>query len=160
MFSKVLAIGKVKLKPGVNFLHGLNGGGKSKLMEMLDPHAGIAIKSFMLKPIIGFTLSAKYRKAFRQILPRPKRWVGRWPAEKEMGSGAERLLLLLSALQVSEKESLLLFEFPETYLHPMAQQNLSSFFCSQAEEKNLQIVITTHSPYIVGTATDRMIEIK
>ena len=55
--------------------------------------------------------------------------------------------------QLAEKENkrnlLLAFEEPETHLHPSAQIEMYNTIKALSENPNFQVIITTHSPYIV-----------
>ncbi len=57
-------------------------------------------------------------------------------------------LLLLS--QENEGNKLLLIEEPEAHLHPQRQLRVMRWLQSQAQEKGIQIIVTTHSPNLAS----------
>ncbi len=61
---------------------------------------------------------------------------------------AAELLLLAQPGEVGNK--LLLIEEPEAHLHPQRQLRLMKFLQEQAEEKGVQIIVTTHSPNLAS----------
>lgn len=66
--------------------------------------------------------------------------------------------------QLAEKENkrnlLLAFEEPETHLHPSAQIEMYETIKALSEKVNYQVIITTHSPYIVKEqAKDKILPI-
>ncbi len=68
---------------------------------------------------------------------------------RELGSGIEIILtlLLLKSIAGESKGSIIyLIDEPELHLHPKAQEKLIQLLFK--ESKNLQVVISTHSPYI------------
>lgn len=66
------------------------------------------------------------------------------------GSGYWTLtyLILMLGNEVN-KNKILLIEEPETYLHPNFQANLADLFIEATEKCGLQIIIETHSEYLV-----------
>ena len=57
---------------------------------------------------------------------------------------------LLTELQSKKQiNTILAFEEPETYLHPSAQIEMYETIKALSEKSNYQIIITTHSPFIV-----------
>lgn len=75
-------------------------------------------------------------------------------SEGKPGLGSSNLLfiacelLLLSREEVGNK--LLLIEEPEGHLHPQRQLQVMRYLQNQAEEKDIQIIITTHSPNLAS----------
>ncbi len=71
----------------------------------------------------------------------------------QMGSGLKKLFLLniyfyfFEILKSSKGQMLLLIDEPEVNLHPSAQRSISELL--NEISKNQQIIITTHSPYII-----------
>ncbi len=69
---------------------------------------------------------------------------------KDLGSGVEiilTLLLLKSIASESKGGIVYLIDEPELHLHPLAQQRLAELLIAEAE--NVQIVVSTHSPYLI-----------
>jgi predicted ATPase len=65
------------------------------------------------------------------------------------GSGESAAALLVHNILKAPEKSLILLDEPETSLHPRAQQRMLEFIAHQAVRKSLQIVIATHSIYLV-----------
>lgn len=70
-------------------------------------------------------------------------------SEAHMGYGEGRIQYLINALEILPEKSLVLIEEPETSLHPSAQHELGRYFVDVACHKKHQIMITTHSEYIL-----------
>lgn len=79
----------------------------------------------------------------------------------EWGSGTRNrtliLLTLFRAKQLSESEAsaskitpIIVIEEPESFLHPAAQAEFGRVLQDLAEEFEVQVIITTHSPYLLN----------
>ncbi len=72
-----------------------------------------------------------------------------------LGLGSNNLLFmaceLLLLAQEDEGNKLLLIEEPEAHLHTQRQLRAMQFLERQAEEKGIQIIVTTHSPNLAST---------
>jgi predicted ATP-dependent endonuclease of OLD family len=79
----------------------------------------------------------------------------------EWGSGTrnrtEIILMLLKAKKVSESQSVadrikpvVVVEEPESFLHPSAQAEFGRVLREIAEELAVQVIVTTHSPYLLS----------
>lgn len=79
------------------------------------------------------------------------------------GSGTQNrtqiLLKLFKARQVSQSEAsaskitpIVAIEEPEAFLHPSAQAEFGSALQAMAEEFDVQVIVTTHSPYMLNLA--------
>ena len=74
---------------------------------------------------------------------------------KNRGEGTRLLIKnavfrLLAESQSNDKDKILFaFEEPETHLHPSAQIEMYKTIKKLSENPNYQVIITTHSPYIV-----------
>lgn len=70
------------------------------------------------------------------------------------GLGANNLLFMASELLLLANDDhglkLLLLEEPEAHLHAQRQLRAMSFLQEQAEEKGIQVIITTHSPNLAS----------
>jgi putative ATP-dependent endonuclease of OLD family len=70
------------------------------------------------------------------------------------GLGSNNLLFMACELLLlgdeSEASPLLLIEEPEAHLHPQRQLLLMQFLQEEAEKKDIQIILTTHSPNIAS----------
>ncbi len=69
----------------------------------------------------------------------------------EAAAGSGEVAIVSCVLQVlsAEKGALVLLDEPEVSLHPGAQNSLKEFLFQMSLEKELQIVLCTHSPYFV-----------
>lgn len=70
-------------------------------------------------------------------------------SEAHMGYGEGRTQYLINTLELLPEKSLVLIEEPETSLHPSAQHELGKYLVDVACEKKHQIMITTHSEFIL-----------
>jgi len=79
----------------------------------------------------------------------------------DWGSGTRNRTLVLLALfrakQISESEAsaskvtpVLIIEEPESFLHPSAQAEFGRVLQDLAEEFDVQVIVTTHSPYLLS----------
>lgn len=67
-----------------------------------------------------------------------------------VGFGYSYVLPVIVAALLAQKDSLLIVENPEAHLHPAAQSRIMKFLIRVAKEKNLQLVIETHSDHVVN----------
>jgi predicted ATPase len=74
---------------------------------------------------------------------------GPWRNLIDVGYGVSQALPLLVELLRDQRERLYLIQQPEVHLHPRAQAELSSLFSSIATTHSKQLLIETHSDYIV-----------
>jgi predicted ATPase len=70
-------------------------------------------------------------------------------SETNMGFGEARVQAILDDLERLPPKSLILFEEPETSLHPKAQYRLGEYLIGLAVEKGHQILLTTHSDWLL-----------
>ncbi|WP_339747973.1 AAA family ATPase [uncultured Rubinisphaera sp.] len=70
-------------------------------------------------------------------------------SEANMGSGEARLYALVNRIETAYEKSLVLIEEPETALHPCAQFELGKYLVDVSLRRNLQVIITTHSEYLM-----------
>ncbi|MDQ0286288.1 putative ATPase [Desulfofundulus luciae] len=70
-------------------------------------------------------------------------------SEAHMGYGEGRTQYLINTLEILPEKSLVLIEEPETSLHPSAQHELGKYLVDVACERKHQIMITTHSEFIL-----------
>lgn len=85
-------------------------------------------------------------------------------ALNDWGSGTKNrtliLLRLFKAKQISEAETsaskatpIIVVEEPESFLHPSAQAEFGKVLSDLANEFGVQVIVTTHSPYLLNIAT-------
>lgn len=67
-----------------------------------------------------------------------------------VGFGYSYLLPIVLTCMLAENDSKLMIENPEAHLHPGAQSRLMDFMIKYAVEKNLQLLIETHSDHIIN----------
>lgn len=71
-------------------------------------------------------------------------------SEKRFSSGELALLRLISRLENVPDKSLVLLDEVELALHPRIQRKLLKFLHEQAEEKNLIVIVATHSQTLIA----------
>ena len=65
------------------------------------------------------------------------------------GAGEDALLDLMQLLQSIPEQALLIIDEVETSFHPKAQRRLIRFLTELVRKKKLQVILSTHSPYIL-----------
>ena len=70
-------------------------------------------------------------------------------SEAFAGTGESRVTLLVEDIFNAPEHSLILLDEPELSLHPTAIKRLEKFLLQQSLSKKQQIVVTTHSPYMI-----------
>lgn len=72
-------------------------------------------------------------------------------SEANMGCGEGRVQHIIRVMETLPEMSLILLEEPETSLHPSAQTEFARFLLENCAEKRHQIILTTHSEFILQT---------
>ena len=67
-----------------------------------------------------------------------------------VGFGYSYVLPVIVSALLAEKDSVLIVENPEAHLHPSAQSRILEFLVQQALDKDLQLIIETHSDHVVN----------
>ena len=67
-----------------------------------------------------------------------------------ISKGSREVLVLLSALVLAKRKSLVFIEEPEIHLHPAAVRKLKEIMIELIEEKGLQLIISTHDPIFLA----------
>lgn len=67
-----------------------------------------------------------------------------------VGFGYSYVLPVIVNALVAEKDSVLVVENPEAHLHPRVQSRIMEFLVRQSLEKDLQLIIETHSDHVVN----------
>ena len=105
---------------------------------------------------LSHVLSRDYKKArFATSDVDAKRQVGllerEWGelSQFHQGAGEDSTLDLFRTLQGVPNNSLLLIDEVEASLHPRAQRRLVRFLLWLARQRRIQIILTTHSPYVL-----------
>lgn len=65
------------------------------------------------------------------------------------GAGEDTTLDLMRALQEVPKNALVIIDEVEASLHPRAQRRLINFLLKLCRERRIQIILSTHSPYVL-----------
>lgn len=80
-------------------------------------------------------------------------------SEAFAGSGETAIVILVHKIFNAPDESLILLDEPETSLHSGAQKRLMSFLLEQCIKKKHQVVISTHSPFLIENMPDNSIKV-
>lgn len=80
-------------------------------------------------------------------------------SEAFAGSGETAIVILVHKIFNAPDESLILLDEPETSLHSGAQKRLMSFLLDQSIRKKHQIVVSTHSPFMIENMPDNSIKV-
>jgi len=80
-------------------------------------------------------------------------------SEAFAGSGETAIVILVHKIFNAPEESLILLDEPETSLHSGAQKRLMSFLLEQCIKKKHQVVISTHSPFLIENMPDNSIKV-
>lgn len=79
-------------------------------------------------------------------------------ADKGTGVRGGLIVAMLQHLATSSTRSILFaVEEPESFLHPAAQEALRGDLETLADRKDVSVLITTHSPYVISRATDAQV---
>lgn len=76
----------------------------------------------------------------------------------DVGFGVSQVLPIVTQLFFVPEGSIVLLEQPEIHLHPSAQSNLADLFLTVARERNLQIIIESHSEHLLTRLQRRIAE--
>lgn len=68
---------------------------------------------------------------------------------EELSDGTLYFLALLAIIHQPEPPNLLLLEEPETNIHPRRLKDIMNYIFKHANEKDVQVIITTHSPLML-----------
>jgi len=80
-------------------------------------------------------------------------------SEAFAGSGETAIVILVHKIFNATNESLILLDEPETSLHSGAQKRLMSFLIEQCIKKKHQIIISTHSPFLIENMPNESIKV-
>lgn len=71
-------------------------------------------------------------------------------SEAYAGSGEFAIVSLVHQIFTAAPGSMVLLDEPETSLHPASQQLLMGFLFEQVKASHLQVIMATHSPYLIA----------
>lgn len=69
-----------------------------------------------------------------------------------VGYGYSYILSLITAAVLAPNDSFIIVENPEAHLHPSAQARLMNEMIMVAEERDIQLIVETHSDHVLNTA--------
>lgn len=130
--------------------------GYAQLTKRKVAEAGSEILADQFRDRLSYILGRDYLEA-RFALPEPdqskrvgvlRQTFGSY-SKFHQGAGEYSALDLLGAIQSIPDNSLLLIDELEASLHPKAQRRLVESLAWLCRTKNLQLVVTTHSPYVL-----------
>ena len=76
---------------------------------------------------------------------------GKFYLPVNVGYGYSYILSLITAAVLAPKDSFIIIENPEAHLHPSAQAKMMNELIKITEEKNIQLIVETHSDHILNT---------
>jgi predicted ATPase len=76
----------------------------------------------------------------------------------DVGFGVSQVLPVVTQLFFVPEGSIVLLEQPELHLHPSAQAGLADLFLTAAQERNLQLIIESHSEHLLTRLQRRIAE--
>ena len=77
--------------------------------------------------------------------------------EKRFSTGEIAILRLIESIELTSNGSLVLLDEAEMALHPRVQVNLLKYLKTKAQEKELMIFISTHSPTLIKSTNEKYI---
>lgn len=128
--------------------HGFN---VLKVIYFQDVEFREQLEKLMSNILDGATLSIK-ATADSYILQMDSCDNGSLFKSTNVGYGYSYILLLLSSVMLAQEGDLVIIENPEAHLHPSAQARLMKYLISVSSEKDVQIIVETHSDHIVNGA--------
>lgn len=78
---------------------------------------------------------------------------------KSMGIGEHFIFYMFWILNKLQKNSIVLIEEPETFISIASQDKLMNFIASIVSEKQINVIITTHSPFILKNIKNENIRV-
>lgn len=69
-----------------------------------------------------------------------------------VGYGFSYVLSLITAVVLATDGSFIIVENPEAHLHPSAQAKMMNELIATAKERNIQLIVETHSDHVLNTA--------
>ena len=128
--------------------------GYAKIAKKASEEVSSSELSAEYRTKLSYVLNRDYRNA-RFAKPDTKHEIGLLRRDFgeisafHQGAGEDTTLDLFSALQQIPPYSLLIIDEVEASLHPKAQRRLINFLLWFARQKRVQIILSTHSPYVL-----------
>jgi hypothetical protein len=76
----------------------------------------------------------------------------------DVGFGVSQVLPIIVLLHFVPEGSIVLLEQPEIHLHPLVQAEMADLFLETAHERNLQLIIESHSEHLLRRLQRRIAE--
>lgn len=76
----------------------------------------------------------------------------------DVGFGVSQVLPVITTLFYAPEGSIVMLEQPELHLHPRAQSHLADLLLHVAEERNLQLIVESHSEHVLRRFQRRIAE--
>lgn len=76
----------------------------------------------------------------------------------DVGFGVSQVLPLIAQCYYAPEGSILILENPEAHLHPKAQSELADVFVDVVKNRNIQIILESHSEHLLHRLTRRIAE--
>ena len=77
---------------------------------------------------------------------------GKFYQPVNVGYGYSYILSLITAAVLAPKDSYIIVENPEAHLHPSAQAKMMNELIEVAKERDIQLIVETHSDHVLNTA--------
>ncbi|MEZ4861648.1 MAG: DUF3696 domain-containing protein [Caldilineaceae bacterium] len=108
------------------------------------------INSFTLRPVAEGR--HEYELRIRQSAQSPEVFV------TDVGFGVSQILPVLTLCSYAAPGSIIILEQPEIHLHPAVQAGLADVFITAIKERNIQIILESHSEHLLRRLQRRMAE--
>ena len=76
----------------------------------------------------------------------------------DIGFGVSQVLPLITQCYCAPEGSILILENPEAHLHPKVQSELADVFIDVVKNRNIQIILESHSEHLLHRLTRRIAE--
>ncbi len=130
--------------------------GYARIAKLTGGEVGAEEISEEFRDALSYILGRQYSRArFAKSDVDQKRTVGVLArdfgeiSQFHQGAGEDATLDLIAKLQTLPETSLLIIDEVEASLHPRAQRRLVNFLLNLSRRRRVQIIISTHSPYVL-----------
>ncbi len=80
-------------------------------------------------------------------------------SEANAGSGETAIIELVDKIERASDHALILLDEPEISIHPSAQERLQEYLLEIIKTRKMQIIISTHSPYLIQNLPNSAIKL-